>query len=80
MMMDNERYKMEYNSVRETCLCKKEDKCSIKIEGIKSSIRIAFGMKHPELVLGDCIKDNYSTCPLFTMIKNVPGKMGMMGR
>ena len=63
--MDNERYRIEYNGARETCLLKKGDSCGIKIEGTKFT----------KIIYGDCIEDDYKTCPLFTFIKNTPGKI-----
>ena len=75
-MMDDERYKKQYNNARDDCLCRGGDNCGIPtpdtaiyIKGLrlsKSPPRI------PPPVIRECLPDRYLRCPLFVFIKKIP--------
>ena len=76
-MMDDERYKRDYNSVREECLCRGGDNCGIptpdtEIYPLKTPRPVAiYPPKTPThiMIQRKCEPDKYLECPLFVFIK-----------
>ncbi len=70
-MMDDERYRREYNNVRDVCLCRDRSISQKVYDKTDRSISQEVYDSCKTVIGRDCKPDKYLECPLFVFIKKV---------